>query len=64
MLAPALADVLGPYRLLLRNGVGLHGTNVPESIGKAVTHGCIRLSDADITWLYENVPVGARVVIY
>lgn len=56
--------VLGPYRLLLANGVGLHGTNVPESIGKAVTHGCIRLGDDDITWLYDNVPLGARVVIY
>ena len=56
--------VLGPYRLLLANGVGLHGTNVQESIGQAVTHGCIRLTDDDITWLFENVPVRARVVIY
>lgn len=56
--------VLGPYRLLLANGVGLHGTNVPESIGHAVTHGCIRVGDDDIAWLYENVPLGAPVVIY
>lgn len=56
--------VLGPYRLLLANGVGLHGTNVPESVGKAVTHGCIRLGDDDITWLHENVPLGTKVVIY
>ena len=56
--------VLGPYRLLLANRVGLHGTNAPESVGRAVTHGCLRLLDADITWLYENVPIGARVVIY
>lgn len=56
--------VLGPYRLLLANGVGLHGTNVKDSIGKAVTHGCIRLHDEDIAWLYDRVPLGARVVIY
>lgn len=56
--------VLGPYRLLLANGVGIHGTPFKESIGKAVTHGCIRLHDEDITWLYEHVAVGARVIIY
>lgn len=56
--------VLGPYRLLLANGVGLHGTDVADSIGKAVTHGCIRLRDDAIGWLYDNVPVGTKVVIY
>lgn len=55
---------LGPYRLLLANGVGLHGTPYKESIGTASTHGCIRLHDEDITWLFENVPVGSRVTIY
>jgi hypothetical protein len=59
-----VAGVLGPYRLLLANGVGLHGTNDQTSIGRAVTHGCIRLRDDAITWLYENVPVGASVLIY
>jgi hypothetical protein len=55
---------LGPYRLVLANGVGLHGTPYKESIGTAATHGCIRLHDEDITWLYENVPLGSRVTIY
>ena len=59
-----VTGVLGPYRLVLANGVGLHGTPYKESIGKAVTHGCIRLHDADITWLYEHVPVGTSVVIH
>ncbi|HEU4993338.1 MAG TPA: L,D-transpeptidase [Gemmatimonadaceae bacterium] len=57
-------NVLGPYRLVLSNGVGLHGTPYKESIGTAATHGCIRLHDEDITWLYEHVPTGARVVIF
>src|SRR5213075_1630366 len=55
---------LGAFRLLLTNGVGIHGTPYKDSIGKAVTHGCIRLSDEDIAWLYDNVPVGTRVIIY
>jgi hypothetical protein len=59
-----VAGVLGPYRLVLANGVGIHGTPHKESIGRAATHGCIRLHDADITWLYDNVPVGTVVVIY
>jgi lipoprotein-anchoring transpeptidase ErfK/SrfK len=29
-----------------------------------VTHGCIRLYDEDIEWLYERVPVGTAVYIY
>ena len=56
--------VLGPYRLRLSNGIGLHGTPYKETIGDAVTHGCIRLYDDDIAWLYEHIPVGARVHIY
>jgi hypothetical protein len=58
-----VSGVLGPYRLRLANGVGLHGTPYKDSIGKAATHGCIRLHDDDITWLYENVPIGTEVVI-
>ena len=58
-----IPGILGPYRLRLANGLGLHGTPYKESIGKAVTHGCIRLHDADITWLYENVPIGTRVLV-
>ncbi len=55
--------ILGPFRLRLANGIGLHGTPDKASIGKAVTHGCIRLHDEDITWLHANLPVGTRVVI-
>lgn len=55
---------LGKYRLLLGDGFLLHGTPDKESIGLAATHGCVRLRDDDIQWLYENVPVGTRVYIY
>lgn len=55
---------LGPYALDLGSGYLLHGTPDQTTIGRAVTHGCIRLADPDITWLYENVPVGTPVYIY
>lgn len=59
-----LVGTLGAYRLLLANGVGLHGTDDERSIGRAVTHGCIRLRDDAIAWLYENIPVGTVVLIH
>ncbi len=55
---------LGAYRLDLGGGYLLHGTPHLDSIGEAATHGCVRLADEDIRWLYENVPVGTRVYIY
>jgi hypothetical protein len=55
---------LGRYALDLGDGYLIHGTNNPASIGQAVTHGCIRLGDDDIEWLYRNVPTGTAVFIY
>jgi lipoprotein-anchoring transpeptidase ErfK/SrfK len=43
---------LGDYALDLGNGYLLHGTPDPDSIGTATTHGCIRLSDEDLAWLF------------
>ena len=55
---------LGHHMLDTGNGFLLHGTPYKASIGTAATHGCIRLRDADIEWLYEMVPVGTKVYIY
>jgi hypothetical protein len=55
---------LGKYRLDLGEGYLLHGTPDKESIGFAATHGCVRLRDEDIEWLYTYVPVGTKVYIY
>jgi lipoprotein-anchoring transpeptidase ErfK/SrfK len=41
----------------------LHGTNEPESIGHAVSSGCIRLLNQDIIDLYNRVPVGTHVTV-
>jgi hypothetical protein len=55
---------LGKYRLNMGDGFLLHGTPYKDSIGLAATHGCVRLRDEDIEWLYEHVPVGTKVYIY
>jgi lipoprotein-anchoring transpeptidase ErfK/SrfK len=59
-----IAGELGRHMLDTGNGFLLHGTPHKASIGTAATHGCIRLRDEDIKWLYEMVPVGTRVYIY
>ena len=41
----------------------LHGTNQPQSIGHAMSSGCVRMMNHDVIDLYERVPVGARVVV-
>jgi hypothetical protein len=42
-------------------GYGIHGTNEPRSIGKAASHGCIRMAKADLEELYPLVEVGDTV---
>ena len=41
----------------------IHGTNDPTTIGKNVSSGCIRLTNEDVTDLYERVQVGAKVIV-
>jgi len=41
----------------------IHGTNAPSTIGKQVSSGCIRLTNDDVTDLYNRVQVGAKVVV-
>jgi hypothetical protein len=56
--------VLGTHRLVLGDGYALHGTDKPESIGRSVSHGCVRLRNEDIATLYGMVEVGTPVYIY
>lgn len=41
----------------------IHGTNQPWTIGQAMSSGCIRMRNEDVTDLYERVRIGARVVV-
>jgi hypothetical protein len=59
----ALDGELGRFRLDLGDGYQIHGTPREETVGTATTHGCVRLRDEDLAWLYENVPVGTKVYV-
>lgn len=41
----------------------IHGTNEPDTIGHAVSSGCIRMLNQDVIDLYSRVPIGANVVV-
>jgi lipoprotein-anchoring transpeptidase ErfK/SrfK len=41
----------------------IHGTNKPDTIGKRVSSGCIRLTNEDVADLYERVKIGAKVIV-
>ena len=43
--------------------IGMHGTNEPSSIGRNVSHGCIRMSVTNISWLAHRVPAGTPITI-
>jgi lipoprotein-anchoring transpeptidase ErfK/SrfK len=42
---------------------GLHGTNNPQSIGRYVSNGCIRLQNETIESLYTQIPLGTKILI-
>ena len=44
-------------------GYGIHGTNAPRSIGKAASHGCIRMAKRDLEQLFDMLRVGDTVYI-
>jgi hypothetical protein len=60
----AIPGELGDYQLDLGSGYLIHGTPHEKSIGTATTHGCVRLDDASIAWLYDHIPIGTPVYIY
>src|SRR5687767_14382840 len=59
-----IPDVLGKFKLDTGDGILIHGTNDPLAVGFWGTHGCVRLFDDDIEFVFENAPVGTPVYIY
>lgn len=55
---------MGKYALDLGERVMIHGTNDPKSIGRRVSHGCIRLPKDMLEVLWKEVEVGTEVYIY
>ncbi len=61
---PGPANPLGTRWLGLNvKGYGIHGTNQPKSIGRAASHGCIRLRNEDMEELFRLVQAGDAVEI-
>jgi L,D-transpeptidase YbiS len=55
---------LGKYGLYFGNGYLVHGTLFQRFLGQSVTHGCVRVGDADIETIYMNASVGTKIYIY
>lgn len=55
---------LGKYALNLGDGIMIHGTDDADSIGKYVSHGCIRLPEDMLTTLWKTVKVGTDVFVF
>ncbi len=63
--APGKNNPLGSRWIgLSKKGYGIHGTNAPRSIGKAASHGCIRMRKQDVEELFELIGVGATVELH
>jgi L,D-transpeptidase ErfK/SrfK len=57
-------STLGAYSLKIGDGYMLHGTLYQRFLGLAVTHGCVRLGDADLEVIFNALDKGAKVFIY
>jgi lipoprotein-anchoring transpeptidase ErfK/SrfK len=63
---PAVKGAYGPYFFRLGTkfqGIGIHGTNDPMSVGHKITHGCVRLRNTDLVKLEKLVGPGTSVII-
>ncbi len=64
-LPPGPNNLVGVLWMALNKpGIGIHGTNNPETIGRAASHGCIRLANWDAARLKDLVSVGNTVFIF
>ena len=58
------SGTLGEYALGFGNGYFIHGTLYTRLLGTNVTHGCIRLGDDDLRYMYDHVPIGTTIIIF
>jgi L,D-transpeptidase ErfK/SrfK len=64
VIEPGASNPLGTRWMgLSQKGFGIHGTNQPQSIGQAASHGCIRMAQSDLEELFTLVHVGDAVSI-
>jgi L,D-transpeptidase YbiS len=55
---------LGEYALILGGGIMIHGTTDNSSLGRNVSHGCIRLGKEDLRYVYQVTDIGTKVYIF
>lgn len=60
----ARKGVMGKYALRLGDGIAIHGTDKPWTIGQYATHGCVRVGAKDLEILFNSVDTGTVVYIY
>ena len=48
---PGPGNPLGPVKMMMENGIRIHGTNAPGSVGRAASHACMRMKNADASEL-------------
>ncbi len=58
------SGVLGDYALGIGDGYLIHGTIYKRFLGMPVTHGCVRLNDADLKVIFNTLNVGSKVYIF
>jgi len=65
LLAPGPRNPVGVMWIALnKKGIGIHGTENPDSIGRAASHGCIRLANWDVVRLATKIKPGDSVSIH
>jgi len=65
LLPPGPRNPVGVMWIALnKKGIGIHGTNSPDSIGHAASHGCIRLANWDVVRLATKIKPGDKVSIH
>lgn len=57
-------EMLGDYAMHIGNSYMIHGTLYRRLLGRSVTHGCVRLGDADLEKAYKSSALGTTVIIY
>jgi L,D-transpeptidase YbiS len=57
-------QMMGDYAIGFGDGYFIHGTIYERLLGKAVTHGCVRLAAADLKKLYDNTKTGTLIYVY
>jgi lipoprotein-anchoring transpeptidase ErfK/SrfK len=63
-MAGGIENPLGARALYLGGTLfRIHGSNEPDTIGEAVSSGCIRMTNDDVTDLYDRASIGAKVIV-